>query len=256
MPKRSVEAFRLKRVSPGHAWYSNVDIEAIIDAAGGLPEGDVEHFADNPNFATHGVPRRQALRDRLELAAHNYAVLSQFEIQPTAKQIADAMADIEAAAAKLIAALYLPEAMDQDPLASMPTALRGLQGWAVAEAKQLGKSGADLLGEAVYGVYRLHGWARNEAQASRRAVRQTPQAKRHAGNEELDNLFKELASIWTDVFERPIATTVGGPQSVNAGKAGGPMLRFLSACLKPILKDTTPNYEAIRGRIRRLFPSF
>jgi hypothetical protein len=31
------------------------------------------------------------------------------------------------------------------------------------------------------------------------------------------------------------------------------MVRFLSACLKPILNET-PSNEAIRSRIRRLFP--
>ena len=31
------------------------------------------------------------------------------------------------------------------------------------------------------------------------------------------------------------------------------MVRFFSTCLKPILKDKTPNGEGIRLRIRRLF---
>jgi hypothetical protein len=51
------------------------------------------------------------------------------------------------------------------------------------------------------------------------------------------------------MFKRRIATSVSGAESA----AGGPMVRFFSACLKSILKDKTPNNEGIRLRIRRLF---
>jgi hypothetical protein len=169
------------------------------------------------------------------------------------------MARIETAAAKLIAALHLPEAMDEDPLASMPVALRcgALQAQAALEASELGGlpewSGAGLLCDSVHGVYRLRRWARN-AQARRRA-RPTPRAKRHAGDEVLNKLFGGLAGIWIEIFERPIGTSVGSPGSPHEGKAGGPMIRFFSACLKPILKDEAPTNKAIRSRIQRLFPT-
>jgi hypothetical protein len=230
-----------------------------------------------------GLRRRQALRERLEVAAHNYTQCSQFQTEPTPVQLADAMADIEAAAAKLIAALHLPEAMDEDPLASIPAALRfgALQAQAALEAEQLGGewSGARLLGDSVRGVYRLHRWAgtykrgseqpdtrpaQSDLRATKignvyweeaglRTARQTPRAKRHAGNKDLDALFGELAGIWIGIFKRRIATSVSGPESANPGEAGGPMVRFFSACLKPILKDKTPNNEAVRLQVRRLF---
>jgi hypothetical protein len=73
------------------------------------------------------------------------------------------MADIEAAAAKLIAALYVPEAMDEDPIASMPASLRygALQAQAALEAGHgpPKRSGTGLLRDSVHGVYRLHRWA-------------------------------------------------------------------------------------------------
>lgn len=267
MPKRSIQAFQPKGLRPDHRFYSDDDIEAIIVAAGEMPSGNVEHLVriDGPDgrFSHHTasqVPRSQALSERLEQAANLYTSFSSFQTEPTAKQICDAMADIEEAAAKLIAALHLPEALDQDPLASLPAALRfrALQEEAAIEAGQLGggpfnPSAEGLLRDSVRGVYRLHKWALN-VQARRRTDRQTPRAKRHAGDEYLDWLFKGLACIWEDVFKRPIATSVASSESANAGQAGGPMLRFFSACLKPILKDKTPAFNAIRGRIRRLFP--
>ncbi len=56
-----------------------------------------------------------------------------------------------------------------------------------------------------------------------------------------------------EIFKRRIATAVSGELCATPGEAGGPMIRFFSACLKPILKDKTPTSKAIRGRILRLF---
>jgi len=223
MPKGSIRGFSPEGLN--HRVYSDGDIDAII---GGRPTYD------------------SSLSERLEQAAHSFIVLSEFQTKPTAKQIADAMADIEAAAVKLIAALYLPEASGQDPIASMPDALRygALQAQAALEAE-----GEELLRDSVRGVYRLHRWAR-----SVQARKQTNPVKKHASDEALDHLFGDLVDIWTDVFHGSIATSVGKPESPNEGQAGGPMIRFFSACLEPILGDSTPSNNAIRARIRRLFP--
>jgi hypothetical protein len=263
MPKRSIQAFRPQRIRPDHRVYSDDNIEAIITAAGGMPSGVIDHeilIHDAKGFRreAHRVPRRQVLRERLEKAAHIYITFSEYQTEPTPNQIADAMADIEEAAATLIAALHLPEAMEQDLLASMPTALRygALQAEAALEASELDGlprcSGEGLLRDSVHGVYRLHRWARS-VKARNRTARQIPWTKKHARDEDLNRLFGDLAGIWFFVFERPIATSVSGPESARPGQAGGPMVRFLSACLKPILNET-PSNEAIRSRIRRLFP--
>lgn len=274
MPKRSIKAFQPK----GLRFYSDADIEKIVAVVGRLPDGKVEHevTVDDPKkgfrHTISRVPRRQALSERLERAALAYTVFSKLPTKRTPIQIIDDMAAIEAAAAKLIAALHLPEARrlrrphrrDEKPIASMPDVWRvPLQAQAALEAKQLGGlpkwSGVGLLGDSAHGVYRLHKWARNvqalaKAEARRKKAGQTPRAGRHVGDEELNDLFRDLAGIWTDIFGRQIKTAVGGPLSANPGEAGGPMIRFFSACLKPILKDKTPNNEAIRYRIRLLFP--
>jgi hypothetical protein len=147
---RSIQGFKPKALSQDRRFYSDDDIEAIITAAGRTVRARVP-----------GLRWRQALSERLEVVAHNYTQCSQFQSEPTAKQIADAMADIETAAAKLIAALHVPEAMDEDPIASMPVALRSgaLQAQAALEAGQLG--GVGLLRDSVHGVYRLQRWSRN-----------------------------------------------------------------------------------------------
>ncbi len=161
MPKRSIEAFNPKGIRPDHRVYSDDDIEAIITAAGGMLSGEVDHeilIYDAKGFRREAqqVPRRHALREHLEKAAHICITFSEYQTEPTIKQIADAMEAIEAAAAKLIEALHLPEAMEQDPLASMPTALRSgtLQAEAQLEASELGGlprwSGEGLLRDSMH----------------------------------------------------------------------------------------------------------
>jgi hypothetical protein len=242
---RSIQGFKPQALSQDHRFYSDEDIEAIIAAAGGTVRARVPRLRRWP-----------ALSERLEVVAHNYTQCSQFQTEPTAKQIADAMPDIEAAAAKLIATLHVSEAMDEDPLASMPAALRfgALQAQAALEAGHglPKRSGAGLLRDSVHGVYRLQRWSQN-VQARLRTAQATPRAKRHIGDEELDRLFGDLAGIWTKLFRRRIAASVSGEASANPGQ-GGPTVRFFSACLKPILKDKTPTSKAIRGRLLLLFP--
>ena len=202
MPKRSIQAFQPQGIRPDHRVYSDDDFEVIITAAGGMPSGEIDHeilIDDDKGFRreVHRVPRHQVLRERLEKAAHAYITFSEYQTEPTFKQMADAMADIETAAAKLIAALHLPEAMEQDPLASMPTALRSgaLQAEAALEASELGGrprwSGEGLLRDSVYGVYRLHRWARS-VKARNRTARPMPGTKKHARDEDLNHLFGDL----------------------------------------------------------------
>jgi hypothetical protein len=172
MPKRSIKALQPK----GIRLYSDEDIDAIIAAAGRLPDGKVKHEVAGDSkkgfrHRTRRVPRRKALSGRLQRAALAYTVFSKLPTKRTPVQIIDDMAAIEAAAAKLIAALHLSEARklrrrhrrDEKPIASMPDAwLVALQAQAALEAKQLGRlpkwSGAGLLGDSVHGVYRLHKW--------------------------------------------------------------------------------------------------
>lgn len=256
MPKRSVKAYDPKGIRLNHTWYSDRDIEAIIDVAGGLPDGDVEHEVplDEPgNFhhTTVRVPRRQALKDRLESAARVYAAFSDFQTKPTAKQMADILADIETAAAKLIAALHLPETMDEtNPLEHMLPALRyGL--FLESAGHEERRVGGFPDRDSVQRVYQLRDWAKAEKDKCR-AEPVTPPTQRHMGDETMDDLFRDFTKIWVEIFERKIGTSVGGPLSLDASQASGPFIRFLHACLQPILKKAQSE-GAIRERVRRLF---
>ena len=230
----------------------------MIEVAGGVPEGHVEHERVNDDasgYVTVEVPRRTALKERLELAARAWKIHDEFQIKPTDRQVADACEVIEKASARLLKALRLaPESYGPHEFVDrVPNALRFgvLQAWAAKEAADLGGlpkyAGASLLDEAIRSVDRLRRWS-GAAKRRQRAKADMKERPPHAGDEALDRLIGELAGIWMEVFERPIATSV---DSVN-GKPGGPMVRFASAALRPLLGDRTPSDFAIRARIRKL----
>ena len=269
MPQKSVSDFKPTGIAIDHCYYSDRDIQAIISAAGRLPQGNVEHGStskDGKRLIAKTVERRTALEACLKRAAQTWAVDSQFQTRPTAKQLSDSLAAIESTANKLLEKLQLPNEPDSsDLLAPMPYALRfdGLQAVAAEEAENLGgfpeHTGEGLLAEAVRGVYRLRGWAHNADPRKREETPEnqegisTPRKERHVADAALNELIGSLCRIWADIFDREIRTSVGGPMSANKGRASGPMLRFLKACLEPLPLDSVPSKEAIRGIVRRIF---
>ena len=256
MPKRSIDGFNPTGLNLDGQFYSVENIDRIVEAVGRLPDTNVEHARpndDGSDFVTVSVSRKKALAERLETAANLWHVNSQYQIEPTSKQSADAFGKIEKAAKDLLEALGLPvKPIFKDETADMPQALRygGLQPYAAKE-KWL-RTGDGRLREAVRGVYQI----RNRARAAKKrnmAKGNTPRDNRHVGDVALDELFDSLASIYKFIFEQRIGTSVGSPGSTEAFKPTGPLVHFLCACLLPLMKDDTPTLEAIRERCRRLF---
>jgi hypothetical protein len=71
MAKGSVKDYNPKHPED-REYFSDNDLEAIIHAAGGLPDGEVDHqraAEDGSGLITVRVPRRVALKERLESAA-------------------------------------------------------------------------------------------------------------------------------------------------------------------------------------------
>jgi hypothetical protein len=253
-------------------YFSDDDLEAIIHAAGGLPDGEVNHqraAEDGSGLITVRVPRRVALKERLESAARYWDVTCQYETKPTSIQTAKDFKKIEKLLNGVLTVLQLQKhEFGDDILEKLPRALRdgfedqpqkdagvlsapeGLaNGQFTRNINILQPSGADLLMDDIKGVYGLRDRAR--AYLSRVSER-TPHGKRHEGDPALDELFKHLARIWMHIFEGELRTSVGAPNSRNEGDAGGPLVRFLGACLEPLLADRTPSDKAIRARIGRL----
>jgi len=256
MPRRSIDGFNPTGLNLDGQFYSAEDIDRIVEAVGRLPNCNVEHERPNEDgsgLVTASVGRREALAERLESAAKSWHVVSQFQVEPTPKQLADAFGKIEKAAENLRKALGLPvKPRFKDETADMPPALRfgGLQPYAAKENWLV--TGDGRLREAVRGVYQLRNWA-GAAKNQNEAKGKTPRDNRSAGDVSLDELFISLATIYKDIFKREIATSVGAPTSANPSQPTGPLIRFLCASLTPLLNDDTPSPEATRERCRRLF---
>ena len=103
-----------------------------------------------------------------------------------------------------------------------------------------------VLRDTIHGLQDLVQWLAEAKAVAKQRVR--PHGKRHTGDPALQDLVGDLAGMWIEIFDQDIKTTVGAEGSDRQGQAGGPMIRFVQACIEPLgiqLSD-----EAIRGRIR------
>lgn len=239
MAKRSVSEFRPKGLRIGEAFYTDQDIDRIVEAAGPLPDGEVEHrrpVPDGTGFETVIVFRREALSDRLESAARAWDIAAQFQTKPTTIQAAESHERIAKCAARLLKALEMPEAGDLD---DMPPAIRYGPMLAYAEAE------GQNLDEAVLVVQGILRWSRQAAEEE-----MEPRSVSHEGDTALNALFRSLIRIWVEIFEQKITTR---ETTLKGGSTrAAPTIRFVQAALRPILKDATPSTESIRDRVRRL----
>ena len=234
--------------------YSENDLSGIIEAVGRLPDGDIEyhsHYEDAVGWITISMPRREGLAKMLENAAEAYFIYKCYGQKPTPKQLEEKLKIIETAASKLLSAMSLSESIDADaPLAGVPHLIRSaLQAGSATEADRLGgllqNSDIGLLENAVRGAYHLRDWARAAGELHRRDER-TP---RHEGDPALDRLFRELFDVYRMVFEREPGTSI----DTRTGEPTGPWVRFVKACLRPILAEAEmPTDTAIRERTRRV----
>ena len=79
----------------------------------------------------------------------------------------------------------------------------------------------ESLDAAIRGVRKLESWAEVMASEADEAV---GNKNAHGSDHALDGLLFNLALAYERAFDTEAATSVGGPGSPNAGKAGGPVL--------------------------------
>jgi hypothetical protein len=245
-----------------------VDIEkkaAALLSVLDVVDGDIEDFPSTIQQTGHksgddylletidGVSR---LRTWADQAAPQFRSRRETLSPSREKRHSDALAKIEKKAAILLKAFHVTEGNIRD----VPSALRhgGLSAIAALEVPSTGhKFGDNYLLETIVGIGRLRKWARLAAGRirSRGDALSTPREKRHLSEPALDLLFGEFAGIWIEIFNRRnFATSVGAPLRQNEGQAGGPFIRFVQKCLRPIPNLNTPSGDAVRSRTRRLFP--
>ena len=265
--------------SVGNRHFSAADIDSIIATCpGGLPKGQFDIRQLDPKGTSvipHMVDRRTALQEKLERAVAWNLPSRSLPGDPSPSEMKKRFQAIETSARNLLKSLGLPDTDDlydpfdpPDPdeisLAVLRPLIRqaeltgpridGFPNHPPVTFKLDGDSYTDYNGSAqlqdvIEGVKFLRGWS---AKAKENAAERVGSGgKRNKGNVSLSRLLGELTKIWVEIFEQPIRTSVGNPETELAGKATGPMVRYIQACLAP-LKVSMPD-EAIRDRIRAMF---
>jgi len=249
MTKRSIREYRTEELTDvimGDEFsYTDRDILAIIDAAGGAPEGEIEIQIVNeddaegdPPFKTVSVSREEALHYKLESHSRVWRYETIERGRPTNKQTAAAYEKIEANAKRLLSSFHIPiggnigDVPDSIKYGTMPSI-------SIMRARESlnHKSGEALLGEDIAAIQRIYHWAKRARETHESADEVVP-LPRNMGDTALDTFFGALAEIYQKVFDRRPAITERGPYH-----------RFIDACLSPL--NIYLSEDAVRGKIRK-----
>ena len=264
--------------SVGNRHFSAADIDSIIATCpGGLPKGQFDIRQLDPKGTSvipHMVDRRTALQEKLERAAAWNLPSRSLPSNPSPSEMKKRFQAIETSARNLLKSLGLPDTDDlYDPFDHSPdeislAVLRPLKRQAELTGPRIGGfpnhppvnfemdgdsytdyNGPAQLRDVIEGVKYLRDWS--AVAKGNAAARVVSTRNRHKGDESLSNLICVLVGIWVDVFEKRIKVATGKPETDEAGKAIGPLIRFIQACLKPL--NESHSDESIKDRIRTKF---
>ena len=223
----------------GRAFYSDKDIDAIIEAVGRLPSETMLYvrpgylyLGGDGNYGPVEISRRRALENGIQYAAKVYVGEKQFDKQLTGLELHREYKDVISLCETLVNTLYNqkgslfsglilsvtkePECPNVQQIISDLSRLQEWLTWRATNIQPLKKSG--------------HGGSRRKRTAP------------------IDLWVRYLADIYPYVFDRDPAFSV----DVATYDTGGPFARYLDACIRPILGDATPSPQALRSRFRRL----
>lgn len=262
----------------GSRFYSDADVDQIISAAGGLPDGKIIDWLPTPDkkdMADQEVERRAALTHRLERAAHWWAHQSNWQARPAPSEIIDALKKIAKAAARLREALCISDPADPD---SMPSEIRQrLRAQAEAMGEKIGGyphhrpmhwpvpgreheildyGGASQLRDDIQGIGRILQWVNAAVEREENKKVRTAKKPKRKPDMATKELLGSLAGIWIDVFEKAPKVSFTGGNSRNKGKPAGAFFKFTRAAIKPLPITLTDGalgerLHAMFGRVTR-----
>jgi len=252
--------------------YASSEIELIVDAVGALPDDEIEYLHrkdDDGPVETVSAPRIDMLGVCLDTAAREYFFDLYGGKPPTPAQLAEALGRVEKEiqdlertllggrpnkpltkdrgrdAAGLLRAMN--DALKVQARKSADYSIRYAEEHISSENRQqlVRDSLADgYLMDAWLAISRLKRWTSN-ARAEAVSFGKLPNSDRHRGNVPLNSFIQALLNIYLEVFERDPSVAIpatGGPPS-------GPTIRYLQACIKPVLGDQSPTPDGLRKRI-------
>jgi len=260
-------------------YYKAADIDSVIATCpGGLPKGTLVV----PQLTNEGggefprmIDRRTELKEKLEYAAAWFNLEREMSAAPSPSKEVKRFGKIETCAKKLLESLGLPDNGDPDKIPQAVLSIlrhqanltgQRLDGfpnhppivWEMDGNSYTEYNGPAQLRDAIEGIKYLRDWSAEVKSKVAAKVAESKTAKlglgvskkTYKGDEPLDGLFIELAKIWVDVFEQRIRTSTKNLDSGYAGKATGPMVRYIQSCLAPL--GESPTDDAVRARIKKI----
>jgi hypothetical protein len=249
----------------GQGYYTEADIDRIIATC---PTGLPETMVDFPRATLDGretvlVPtdRRTALKARLNDSATPYRRSRKNSKTPPPSKTAKQFRRAEKSLRNALDALGQPEggipgAIPKSILYPLRQAagrhgarIGGFPGYPPMErsgGRCLDPNGPAVVRDAIQLLQYLTQWSAEAAENAEQEMRRPK--KRHTGDPVLQDLIGDLTGIWIEIFDQDIKTSMGAEGSARWGQAGGPMIRFIRACIEPL--GLSLDDSAIRTRIR------
>jgi len=257
----------------GYCFYTNSEVNAVIRAAAiptDLLNSETLHYrstdeldltTDEPDLIEVMVPRKIALSEWLEVAAHCLHFDRQGQPAPSLSRIARDMAVIAKAAESLRVALGL-----QDCDAIPPQQIRGrlslaarreAEGISDPKIRHTSAASDQALQDAIKGIGCIARWAK-DAEADILWRTKGNFAKGRKTNHAVNDWIELIGNVWRQVLDREPGTSVvvtgvdeTRADGANETRADGPFVRFLLAAARPLGIELTD--EAFRDRVRRIF---
>jgi len=235
------------------------NFDCVIEAIGEIAPGDVVLSVpndDSTGFVERRFPRREALRRRLKSAARAYEPILCGVRRPTPNQTLEWLKRTRNSMDRTIANLRSTAASEE---ALEPARFI----WLLDDQKQVSAAAKIFDGKPAVAEHTatrvlndlslLRDWFDHAITISQEDQKTAENLPAHQGGVALDRLVESLLEIWRDVLDRTIGTSVGCETSHQRGKAGGPLIRFLSVAV-PIATqgNKTPTNEALRSQVERI----
>jgi hypothetical protein len=185
--------------------------------------------------------RRTVLCIKLKDLAASYFRSRNWQEKLTPSEQVRRFQSIEAAFSKLLEALGLPENGNPDDIPDhILFVLRRC-------ARRHGAPNAPaVVRDKIQATQTLWRWIAEAKVDAEQKVR--AHANRNTGDQATCQLLGDLVGIWIEIFDQNIRTSVGAPGRHREGQAGGPMIRFIQACIEPLGLQLSAH--AIRERIK------
>jgi len=198
------------------------------------------------------VSIRDALAERLEIAAALFFRDDMWAKKPSANKVAGRISQIKSSSGELLRTLGLGTKSRSNP-SLIPYSLMSR----LALHAGFGRDGTEKVKAAASEIKKLHDWAERELwlmDARAKGEKRANGGVKYAGDTAFNAFLLELGEIWKTVLGGTARVSFIGEGSKHKGKPCGEFFKFIAACLSPLqIEKKLQSDRALGSRLRRLF---